>query len=63
MASEWPWLTKRGLWMGRAVSGRDFWFKEIQLWSPGFQPVSRSLDLGGTGVSEDQGETEGNFQC
>ena len=56
-------LTKRGLWMGRAVPGRDSWFEEIQPWSPGFQLVSRSLDLGGTGVSEDQGETEGNFQC
>lgn len=46
-----------------AVPGRGFQFKEIQLWSPYFQPVSRSLDLKGTEVSEDQGETEGNFQC
>ena len=69
VTSEWPCLggvlTKHGLWMGKRLcldgtssSRRSSSGPQISI-----QPVSRSLDLKGTEVSEDQGETEGNFQC
>lgn len=37
--------------------------REIQLWSPDFQPVSGSLGPKGREVSEDEGEAEENFLC